>query len=236
MGLCRGGERLRSPHHFFSLPVLGYTPISSISRALSPWGLRFLPKEAVVSDEALALRLERFRAYLAPLARLQLDARLRGKVDLSGVVQQTLWEGHRALGADRTPGDGELAALLRRLLANNLADEVRRWQADKRDVDREQSLHAVEASSARLEVFLAADQSSPDERAERNEDLLRLASALERLPEAQRLAVELHYLQGWPLAEIAVHLGRGKAAVAGLLHRGLDRLRAWLQDKEPDSP
>jgi RNA polymerase sigma-70 factor (ECF subfamily) len=206
----------------------------SLSRALSPRGFRFLWKEVAVGDEALARRLERFRAYLALLARLQLDPRLRGKVDLSGVVQQTLWEGHRALDANRACGDGEVAALLRRLLANNLADEVRRWHADKRDVDREQSLHAVEASSARLEAFLAADQSSPDERAQRNEELLRLASALDQLPDAQRQAVELHYLRGWPLAEIAVHLGRNKGAIAGLLHRGLDRLRDLLQDKEPE--
>jgi RNA polymerase sigma-70 factor (ECF subfamily) len=189
-----------------------------------------------MSGEALALRLERFRSYLALLARLQLDPRLRGKVDLSGVVQQTLWEGHCALDTNRSPGDGELAVLLRRLLANNLADEVRRWHADKRDIGREQSLESVEASSARLEAFLAADQSSPDERAQRNEEMLRLAAALERLPEAQRQALEMHYLQGRPLAEIAVALGREKSAIAGLLHRGLDKLRTWLQDKELDSP
>ena len=29
--------------------------------------------------------------------------------------------------------------------------------------------------------------------------------------------MELHYLRGWRLAEIADHLGRGKSAVAGLL-------------------
>ena len=76
--------------------------------------------------EALAGRLEGFRAYLQLLARLHLDPRLRGKVDLSGVVQQTLWEGHRALGPSPSPDDVQLAALLRRLLAHNLADEVRK--------------------------------------------------------------------------------------------------------------
>jgi RNA polymerase sigma-70 factor (ECF subfamily) len=187
--------------------------------------------------EALAGRLEGFRAYLHLLARLHLDPRLRGKVDLSGVVQQTLWEGHQALLPSPSPGDAQLAALLRRLLANNLADEVRKCYADKRDVDRERSLEAaLEASSSRLEAFLAADQSTPQQRAGRNEELLRLAAALERLPEAQRQAVELHYLRGWRLEEIAHHLGRGKSDVAGLLHRGLDKLRAFLQAPGRDEP
>ncbi len=180
-------------------------------------------------------RLERFRAYLLLLARLQLDPRLRAKADPSGVVQQTLLEAYRAAAVPES--DGELAAWLRRLLANNLADEVRRAHALKRDPGRERSLEASLAdSSARLEALLAADQSSPSQRAERNEELLRLAEALERLPEAQRTAVELHYLHGWPLADTAAHLGRGKSAVAGLLHRGLDKLRSWLQDESREEP
>jgi RNA polymerase sigma-70 factor (ECF subfamily) len=187
--------------------------------------------------EALAGRLERFRAYLQLLARLHLDLRLKGKVDLSGVVQQTLWEGHRALGPSPPPDDAQLAALLRRLLATNLADEVRKCYAGKRDVERERPLDAaLEASSARLEAFLAAAQSSPEQRAGRNEEWLRLATALERLPEAQQQAVELHYLHGWRLEEIAAYLGRGKSAVAGLLHRGLDKLREFLQSPDRDGP
>jgi RNA polymerase sigma-70 factor (ECF subfamily) len=187
--------------------------------------------------EDLASRLERFRAYLQMLARLHLDPRLRGKVDLSGVVQQTLWEGHRTLSASPSLDDAQLAALLRRLLANNLADEVRKCYAGKRDVERERSLDAaLEASSVRLETFLAADQSRPEQRAGRNEELLRLAAALERLPEAQRQAVELHYLRGWRLEQIAHHLGRGKSAVAGLLHRGLNTLREFLRAPGPYKP
>ena len=183
--------------------------------------------------DALASRLEGFRAYLHLLARLHLDPQLKGKVDLSGVVQQTLWEGHRALAPSPLTSECQLAALLRRLLANNLADEIRKSYSDKRDVERE---HSLEASSARLEAFLAAAQSSPEQRAERNEELLRLAGALERLPEAHRQALELHYLRGWRLEEIARDLGPGKSAVAGLLHRGLDKLREFLQVPSRDEP
>jgi len=187
--------------------------------------------------DTLACGLERYRVYLHLLARLQLDPRLRGKLDLSGVVQQTLWEAHRALVAGAPTGDAELAAWLRRILANNLADEFRRCRAEKRLLDRERSLEpALDESSARLAAFLVANQSSPSQRAEHREELLALAKTLPRLPDAQRLAVELHYLQGWPLAAIAEHMECSKPAVAGLLHRGLARLRQWLQEDQQEQP
>ncbi len=62
----------------------------------------------------------------------------------------------------------------------------------------------------------------------RNEDLLRLADALTQLPAAQREAIILHHLQGASLTETAERLGRTDAAVAGLLHRGLRKLREVL--------
>ena len=181
-----------------------------------------MPAEA----DRLAQRLERYRSYLMLLVRLQLQPPLRGKVDLSGIVQQTLWEAVQVLERDGERGLEEPTALLRRLLANNLADEFRRQHARKRDAGREQSLEAaLQQSSVRLEGMLAAPHSSPSHRAERNEELLRLAQVLEQLPDPQRVAVELHYLRGWTLAAIAEQMGRTKPAVAGLLQRGLNALR-----------
>ena len=177
--------------------------------------------------------LERYRAYLRLLARLHLDPRLRGKLDPSDVVQQTLLQAHQARGQFRGRSDGELAAWLRQILARNLAHAVRDLGREKRDVGRERSLEqALDASSSRLEAWLAAEQSSPSQRAERNEQLLRLAEALAELPEAQREAVVLHYWQGRSLAEIGDQLGRTPAAVAGLLHRGLKQLHGLLQEPE----
>jgi RNA polymerase sigma-70 factor, ECF subfamily len=172
--------------------------------------------------------LERYRDDLHLLARLQLDARLRGKVDLSGVVQQTLLEAHQARQS-RADSETPTTVWLRRILANNLTDEVRRLTAAVRDVDRERSLdQALEASSARLADFLHADQSSPSQHAQREEELARLAAALARLPDDQRTAIELHHLQGLPLADVAAQLERGKGATAALLFRGLKKLRQLL--------
>jgi RNA polymerase sigma-70 factor (ECF subfamily) len=76
------------------------------------------------------------------------------------------------------------------------------------------------------------EQSSPSHQAIRQEDLLRLAAALARLPEDQRVAVELHHLEGRTLAETAAVLGRTRSAAASLVFRGLRALRQRLDEGE----
>jgi RNA polymerase sigma-70 factor (ECF subfamily) len=177
--------------------------------------------------------LEPFRKYLRVLAAVHLDPRLRGKLDPSDVVQQTLLRA--CVGFDQLRGrePGVVAAWLRKVLARTLSDAVRDLERAKRDVGRERSLErAVDESASGLEAWLAADQSSPSERADKNEQLLRLADALCGLPDDTREAVVLKHCRGWTLAEIAEHLGRTPAAVASLLHRGLKQLRELLHEED----
>jgi RNA polymerase sigma-70 factor (ECF subfamily) len=177
--------------------------------------------------------LERFRSYLDLLARVQLDARLQGKVDVSGVVQQTMLDALAAWPQVCQQQVDRQAAWLRRILVNNLMDEIRKLQAGKRDLTRERSLQdAVDASSARLASCLAAEQSSPSQQVQRQEQAVLLAEALAQLPEAQREALVLQHWQGWTLAQIAQHLDRTPVAVAGLLKRGLQKLRDLLKELE----
>jgi RNA polymerase sigma-70 factor (ECF subfamily) len=179
--------------------------------------------------------LEGYRNYLRLLARVQLSPRLQAKIDASDVVQQTLLEAHKCRGQLRGHSEAERLAWLRAILANVLAAAVRRFSALSRDLSRERSLEAeLDRSSSRLECLLAADQTSPSERAGRGEDLLRLAHAMGGLPPDQRQVVELHHLKGMPLAEVAALMGRSRSAVAGLLFRALTKLREQLPDRERD--
>jgi RNA polymerase sigma-70 factor (ECF subfamily) len=176
--------------------------------------------------------LERFRDYLLLLARLQLGPQLQGKFDASDVVQQSLLEAYAK--RDQFHGDeAERTAWLRQILAHNLADALRAFGQAKRDAGRERSLDAaIQESSARLGAWLAAEQSSPSQRAERHEEAVRLAEALAELPEDNREALVMHYYESQPLAEVARRMGRTTASVAGLLKRGLKQLRERLHESE----
>jgi RNA polymerase sigma-70 factor (ECF subfamily) len=170
-------------------------------------------------------RLEQFRAFLRLKARLDLDPRLHGKFDVSGVVQQTLLEAHHGLAEFRGGTDDALLAWLQQILTRNVVDEVRRLRRVKFDAALECSLEDL---TSRSHAALALDQSSPSTCAARNEQLLQLAAAIDELPADQQTAVVMHHLQGVPLADVASQMNRSKPAVAGLLHRGMLQLRDRL--------
>lgn len=176
--------------------------------------------------------LEPFRRYLRVLAQVHLDARRRGELDPSDIVQQTMLRAWAGFDQLRARLSGVVAAWLRKILARTLADAVRDLERARRDAGRERSLQAlVDQSASDLESLLTADQSTPSEQAEGNEQLLRLADALCSLPDDAREAVVLKYCRGRTLAEIAKHLDRTPSVVTSLLHRGLKRLREILDNE-----
>jgi RNA polymerase sigma-70 factor (ECF subfamily) len=177
--------------------------------------------------------LEPFRRYLEVLARVNLDPQLRGKLDPADVVQQTLLRACVALPEVRSQTPEVLAGWLRTILARTLADTVKHYHRDRRDVNLERSLEAdLDRSSSGLAGWLAADQTSPSRAAARNEELLRLADALADLPEPMREVVLLKHCRGQTLQQIADHLGKTVPSVASLLRRGLEALRQRLSPPE----
>jgi RNA polymerase sigma-70 factor (ECF subfamily) len=180
--------------------------------------------------------LERYREYLRMLARVRLvrlDPLLRSKLDPSDLVQETLYKAVKSRDQFRGKTEGELAAYLRRILANTIAD----WARGADNI----ALHSLQAEleqySTNLSKLLPAEQSSPSDRLIREEQLVQMADALAKLPEAQRTAVELRYLHVPPysLAMIAAHLSgpdkvQTEKGAAGLLGRGLKKLRELLHD------
>lgn len=178
--------------------------------------------------------LEPFRKYLRVLAGLHLDKRLRGKLDPSDIVQQTMLRANSALADLRNDRPEVLMAWLRRILAGTLADAAKHFDRDKREIARERSIDAdLDRTASGFAAWLAADHTSPSCKAERNEELLRMVAALSELPDVMREVVVLKHCQGWPLSRIAEHTGKSIPSVASYLRRGLAELRARLSVEEP---
>lgn len=171
--------------------------------------------------------LDAYRPYLRVLARLHLHPALHGHLDASDVVQHTLLHAHQAWHAFAGSSPGQRIAWLRQILAHVQANLVRDLHRDKRDVSRDLRL-ALDQSSARLDALLPAPDTSPSQKAIAGEQTLRLAAALDALPADQRDAVTRHYLLNQPLSQVGDAMGRSTAAVAGLLQRGLRRLRELM--------
>ena len=175
--------------------------------------------------------LAAFRPYLEVLARGHLDNDLRGKIDPADIAQEALAKAASAWESLRSHDRPVLLAWLRRILAGTLADAEKWHRRDKRAAGRERLLEAdLERSSAGLAAGLAAEQTSPSEAAERNEEMLRLAAALADLAEPLREVVILKHLRGLTLKDIADRLGKTVPAVASYLRRGLEELRHRLAD------
>ncbi len=177
--------------------------------------------------------LEEYRGFLVYLARIHLDPRLQRTLDADDIVQETIAVALQKMGQFRGQSVGELKAWLRQILLHTLANALEKLHAAKGDVRREQSLDAVvEKSSARLQAILADGQSTPCEKAQRNEQAMLLEAALDGLPPRQREAVVLKHYHSWSLAEISKHMNATQSAVVGLLNRGLLALHDELAEPE----
>jgi len=160
---------------------------------------------------------------------VQFDPRLRAKLDPSDLVQQALLKAHERRDQFRGATDAELAAWLRAILANTLADAARKFGRQRGDQERSLE-ESLEQSSARLEAWLAGDAPAPAQRASHQEQLLRRAGALARLPDDQCEVLELRHLHGHSVPAVGQLTGRSTASVAGLLRRGLKKLRELLEE------
>jgi RNA polymerase sigma-70 factor (ECF subfamily) len=180
--------------------------------------------------EALGRLLETQRAALHRLAERQLDGRVAVRVDASDMIQQTFLEAHRSFQQFAGRDTRELVAWLQGILDHRIAGAIRdHTQLQKRNVRREQSLDDSHGGAAPpLKQELDAGVSTPSQKAMRGEEAERLSRALTTLPDDQREAVRLRHLEGWPLADIARHLGRTPSATAGLIKRGMQALRRRL--------
>lgn len=180
--------------------------------------------------QALGQLLARYRAYVVFLARSQLHRQMQAKADPSDVAQEVCLAAHDGIAKFHGQTSEEFAAWLRGILTNVLAMHFRRFMGtQKRDPRLEQTLdQRLSDASGFLHSGLAADVTSPSQRCVRNEASLRLAEALEELPEDYRQVIVLRHIESLPFAEVARQMNRSIDSVEKLWVRALGKLRTML--------
>ena len=167
------------------------------------------------------------RPWLKMLAERQLPAGLRGKVDPSDIVQQTFmdaWKGQQEFrGITHAERLAWLRVILKRVILRNDRDLLK---TQKRGEGREKSLQAaIDQTSIRIENLAISEDPGPASLVERAEQTLKLAAALDQLPEDYRSVLVLRHLEGLSHAEVAQQMGRTTSATRMLWVRALEQLK-----------
>ncbi len=186
------------------------------------------------SSQQIQENLERRRPILLSLAESLLSPKLRGHLDASDLVQQTLMEAHCKLEVLSELDEAPLLAWLHSALKHNVLDAIRHSRTAKKNIDRNIREGDLRNSFLRLEQFLVADDTTPSQVLQRNEEVSNMLAALQTLPDNQKMAIILKHLRGHALREVAEILEVSESAVAGLLHRGRQQLLSCMKSGSDD--
>jgi RNA polymerase sigma-70 factor (ECF subfamily) len=177
------------------------------------------------------------RTYLGFLARSQVESSLRMKVDASDLVQETMLEAFRDFGRFAGSSEQEWLAWLRRILAHNAADFVRRYRGTaKRQARREVPLRTGGGSTlSHGAPEPAAPVATPSQEFLRLDAELRMSAAMAELPPDYQEVIVLRNLERLPFAEVAGRMGRSRPAVQMLWMRAIKKLQEAMGE-DPSSP
>ena len=184
-------------------------------------------------DEAALERLwVEMRAYLLEIARRDLGADLRSKLDASDIVQQSLLEAQRDLPEFLGTSDQELRSWLRQLVQHNLEDAGRHFRlARRRSVHREESI-----SPGNAFALVDSRQLTGSTMARRSESDRLLLAAIARLPELRRRIVLMRHRDGLNYCEIARRLDIAEPAARKHWSRAVVQLREMLGQSDEFQP
>ena len=187
---------------------------------------------------AVEALFERNRARLSQMIRLRMDPRMRGRIDPSDVIQETLVAASQRLPRYATERPLPFYPWLRQIAWEKLVHlHDRHLRAAKRSVAREQFFRPdiSDESAQELAHRLVGTTSSPSADAVRQEVRERVRQALEELSVDDREVLLLRYLEQMSSKEIGAILDVSEAAVNMRHMRALERIRRVLSDMGDES-
>jgi RNA polymerase sigma-70 factor (ECF subfamily) len=181
-------------------------------------------------SDALGRFIETNRWRLMAFIERQLGGALRRKVEPDDIFQETSADAVRALPEMDLTGRDPFSWLCQ-IAERRIVDAHRRFfGAQKRDAAREVSLGQQRGGTSNVGLIdlLVASMTTPSQAFSRNVREARLTDAISKLPEEQREALRMRYVENLPSKQIAEKLGKSDAAVRVMLTRSLKKLQTIL--------
>lgn len=191
---------------------------------------RLVAKLRQGDTDALAQYLVLRNRHLLAFVERQLGPGLRRKLEPDDIIQEVSIEAVRSLGSIDL-GDRDPFSWLCQIAERRIIDAHRHFfEAQKRDAGREAALGTPGGDSqhAALVDLLVASMTTASQAFSRNLREVKLLEAMTKLPEDQREALRLRYVEGLPSKEIAERLGKTDGAVRVMLTRSLGKLQDLL--------
>ena len=205
-----------------------------------PDGASILGRAAGGDLDAWGVLLARHQERLRCVAAFRLDARLRGRIDASDVVQEAFADATERRAQFFAQAAQPLFLWLRWIVGNTLLELNRHHLGAKmRDARREippghpsgaPRRGGDDPTSAALVAHLTAGATGPATAAGRAEVKERLREALGRMDPADREVLALRHFEQLTSTETAQVLGIQERAAAKRYLRALERLREILSD------
>ena len=167
----------------------------------------------------------RLRPWLQMIADRELPARLRGRLEASDVVQQTLikaWQGESKFSGTTHE---ERLAWLRVVLKNTIRDQQRRLLSTQKRAGNREYLTTELAGHDESPPPVIGNDSTASQALIAREQTQQLTAMMDRLPEDQRLVIQLRHFKGMTHESIAKQQNKSPAAIRMLWVRGLKNLR-----------
>lgn len=185
---------------------------------------------------AVAEYAEAHRRQLSAYVDHQLGAALRAKVEPDDIVQEAVF---RAVRSPQlfTQSDREPFGILCHLAQEAIIDAHRKLiEAQKRAAGREVPLQGGgsggdSSGGGGIINLLAATMTTASRAFSKNQKEIAMWAALDSLPEDQREALRLRYVDGLPTKEIAQRMQKTDGAIRVMLTRSLDKLQSLLGEK-----
>ena len=179
-------------------------------------------------EEAVRRLLILYHPRLRARLLRQMDPVMRSKIEPEDILQQVYLEVFRAIEQFTYQGKDSFLRWMYAILDRKLIDEHRAMRAERRDVRRE--VRAAPSSGNKttyvdLMARVMSGGNTASQTVRRNEALGVINACVASLPEHYRAVIQMRFLEGRPVAEVAEVLDRSIGSVHMICHRALRQLR-----------